>query len=123
MKKEKTFYPDYLIEITVVILIILEITIILALLFPPMIGRQINFSTPFQPLPEWYFYWLFQLVRYFPGKLTFVGAVVIPFLAAAVFICIPFIDKRKHGRIMTLFAAVILLTLFIVLTIIPALKY
>lgn len=123
MKKEKTFYPDYLIEICVIVLIILELTVVLALLFPPMIGRQINFSTPFQPLPEWYFYWLFQLVRYFPGKLTFIGAVAIPFTAAAVFIFIPFIDKRKHGRIITLAAAVLLLTLFLVLTIIPALKY
>lgn len=123
MKREKNFYPDYLIEISVVVIVVLELTIVLALLSPPMIGRQINFSTPFQPLPEWYFYWLFQLVRYFPGKLTFVGSVVIPSIAAAVFISIPFIEKRKHGRALTLFAAITLIILFLILTIIPAVRY
>jgi len=123
MKREKRFYPDYLIEISIVILSLIEMTVLLALLFTPALGRQINFSAPFQPLPEWYFYWLFQLVRYFPGKLTFLGAVIIPFAAAGFFVGIPFLEKRKHGRIIVISTFVLLVLSFLILTIIPALRY
>jgi quinol-cytochrome oxidoreductase complex cytochrome b subunit len=122
MKNGKEFYPDYLIEILIVIFILLEATLILALLYPPAIGRQIDFSAPFQPLPEWYFLWLYQLVRYFPGKFTFLGAVVIPCAAILILIGIPFIDRRKHGRIIAITAGLILLLTFLIMTVIPLLK-
>ncbi|MCK7504993.1 MAG: hypothetical protein MZV70_13545 [Desulfobacterales bacterium] len=36
-------------------------------------GPPDRLSQPFQPKPEWYFLWLFQLVRYFPGRAPHVG--------------------------------------------------
>lgn len=123
IKEKKDFYPDYLIEILITIFVIVELMLFLALLFPPAIGRPIDFSAPYQPLPEWYFYWLFQLVRYFSGALTFLGAVLFPVAAFLTLMLIPFIDRGKRGRIIALCTGFGLLVVFIVLTLIPALKY
>ena len=30
------------------------------------------------PRPEWYFLWLFEMLKYFPGELEWVGTVIIP---------------------------------------------
>jgi len=77
-KNEKTFFPYYFFEITVVALFTLEAVLILAVLFPPAIGREIDFSAQFSPRPEWYFLFLYELTKFFPGKWTFVGAVLLP---------------------------------------------
>jgi len=122
-KERRDFYPDYLFEILVVAAVVLELVVALALLFPPQIGRQIDFSAPFQPLPEWYFYWLFQIVRYFPGQLTFIGAFLIPCAALLLLICIPFIDRDGRGRLAAVCVGAILVLTFVVFTLIPALRY
>ena len=61
--REKKFYPDYLFEILVVCLAALEIVLALSYFLAPRIGRPIDFSRNFQPLPEWYFLFLYQLFK------------------------------------------------------------
>ncbi len=115
--KNKKFYPDYLAEIIVSILVALEVLIILAFVFYPSIGREIDFTRPFQPKPEWYFLWLYKLVSYFPGDIMFVGTVIIPLIFVILFLLIPFIDRGEKGRlaanliVIFLFATLIILTL------------
>lgn len=118
--KEKQFYPDYLIEIIFVIFLTAELALILALVYPPAIGRHIDFSAQFQPKPEWYFLWLYQLVRYFPGKTAFIGTVLIPLFSIILLSLIPYIDRGPRGRLRAILAGIILLLAFIVLTLIPA---
>ena len=89
----REFYPDYLSEILIVIIVTLGAVFVLAMLFAPTLGREINFVSAYQPKPEWYFLWLYELIRYFPGKLSVFGAVVIPLFAVALMMFIPFIDK------------------------------
>ena len=109
MNRQKEFYPDYLIEILLVIFLIVELIVTLALLYPPGIGRQIDFSTPFSPRPEWYFLWLYQLIRYFPGSWIVIGTTVIPLTAVLVLILTPFIDKGKLGRLKVVIVGMLLL--------------
>jgi quinol-cytochrome oxidoreductase complex cytochrome b subunit len=116
MKRQKEFYPDYLIEILLVIFLIVELIVIFALLFPPAIGREIDFSTPFSPRPEWYFLWLYQLVRYFPGNRIVIGTTVIPLAIVLFLIFIPFIDKGRLGRLKVVIAGILLLLSSVVLT-------
>jgi len=71
VNRQKEFYPDYLIEILLVIFFIVELIVTLALLFPPPIGRQIDFSAPFSPKPEWYFLFMFQVFKFLPGEILF----------------------------------------------------
>ncbi|MCL4456772.1 MAG: hypothetical protein M1147_12245 [Nitrospirae bacterium] len=120
-KREKKFYPDYFSEIIVSILIAVEILIILALIYYPSIGRQIDFTKPFQPRPEWYFLWLYQLVRYFPGKSAFIGTVMIPAAFVLLLLMIPYIDKGEKGRIKAVAAGSVILLAFVILTILSLL--
>ncbi|HDO22500.1 MAG TPA: hypothetical protein ENH38_09235 [Nitrospirae bacterium] len=120
--EEKEFYPDYLAEILLIVFIALEVTIVLALVYPQGIGRQINFSTPYRPLPEWYFLWLYQIVRYFPGRWAFVGTILLPVTAVLILIFIPYIDRGKRGRLKAILAGLILLLSFLIFTLLPALN-
>jgi len=91
--KEKTFFPYYLFEITVVALFTVEAVLVLSVLFPSDIGREIDFAAQYSPRPEWYFLFLYQLTKYFPGAWTFVGAVLLPGLAFSVLLLAPFLDS------------------------------
>jgi cytochrome b6-f complex subunit 4 len=122
VNQQKEFYPDYLIDILLVIFLMVELIVTLALIYPPDIGRQIDFSTPFSPKPEWYFLWLYQLIRYFPGKWIIIGTMVIPLVMALIFIFIPLIDRSKYGKPMVLIAGSLLLLFFGLFTIFASLN-
>lgn len=122
MNRQKEFYPDYLIEILLVIFFLVELIATLALLYPPSIGRQIDISAPFSPEPEWYFLWLYQLIRYFPGKRIVIGTTVIPLTTVLILILIPFIDKSRWGRLKVIIAGIVLLLLFVLFTMAAALN-
>jgi len=123
--QENKFFPYYFFEISLVALFTIEVALIFAVLFPPVVGREIDFLAQYSPRPEWYFLFLYQLTKYFPGRWTFVGAVLLPGLAFSVLLLAPFLDsgsetalkKRKAAIIVgfTLLAAVIFLTVLALL--------
>jgi len=98
-KPEKKFYPDYLFEILVVTLVSVEIVIALSYLYAPVTGRPIDFSRNFLPLPEWYFLFLYQLLKYFPGKWAFLGVMVIPLAGIYLLYALPFMEKTRSRRL------------------------
>ncbi len=119
MLNKKSFYPDYLVEIVLTIFLVIEAVVVLALLFPQHTGRMINFAAAYQPRPEWYFLWLYQLVRYFHGKWIFVGTVLVPLSIVLFIILVPWIDRLRNGRKAVLTGTFIILSLFVLFTIIP----
>jgi ubiquinol-cytochrome c reductase cytochrome b subunit len=52
----------------------------------------------YTPRPEWYFLWLFQMLKYFPGKLELLGAHGIPALLVGLLLLLPFLDRREERR-------------------------
>jgi cytochrome b6-f complex subunit 4 len=118
--QENKFFPYYFFEITLIALFVIEVVLIFAVLFPPAVGREIDFSAQYSPRPEWYFLFLYQLTKYFPGRWTFVGAVLIPGLAFSILLLAPFLDsgpetalKKRKATVavgFALLAAVIFLT-------------
>jgi len=46
------------------------------------------------PRPEWYFMFLFEMLKYFPGKLEWVGTTIIPGLVVLLLFLLPFIDRN-----------------------------
>lgn len=50
------------------------------------------------PRPEWYFMWMFQLLKYFPGKLEGVAIVGLGLLIAVALFGLPFFDRnpKRH---------------------------
>jgi quinol-cytochrome oxidoreductase complex cytochrome b subunit len=95
-KDEKKFFPYYFFEIAVVALLTVEAVLVLAALFPPAVGREIDFSAQYSPRPEWYFLFLYELTKYFPGRWTFVGAVLIPCATFTLLLLAPFLDTGKE---------------------------
>ncbi len=93
---ENKFFPYYFFEITAIALFTVEGVLLLAAVFPPSIGREIDFSAQYSPRPEWYFLFLYQLTKYFPGRWTFIGAVLLPGLAFSAILLAPFLDSSKE---------------------------
>ncbi|MBI3563914.1 MAG: c-type cytochrome [Elusimicrobia bacterium] len=55
-------------------------------------------DTTYNPRPEWYFLFLFQALKAFPGSLEPVAAVVLPGLGVGFLLLLPFIDSgpKRH---------------------------
>ncbi len=53
-------------------------------------------DTSYIPRPEWYFLFLFQLLKYFPGEIEWIGTAVLPGLAVLTLFLLPFIDRNPH---------------------------
>lgn len=124
-KSDKTFFPYYFFEVAVVVLFTVEAVLLLAVLFPPAVGREIDLSAPYAPRPEWYFLFLYQLTKYFPGTWTFVGAVLLPGLAFSALLLVPVLDgtegRPRRNRLPVLLAGSVLLAAVILLTILALL--
>ena len=52
------------------------------------------------PRPEWYFLFLFQMLKYFPGQIEWIGTAVVPGLAVLALLLLPFYDRSpfRHWR-------------------------
>jgi ubiquinol-cytochrome c reductase cytochrome b subunit len=50
------------------------------------------------PRPEWYFLGLFQLLKYFPGRLEVIGTVILPGIGTALLFALPWLDRSASRR-------------------------
>ncbi len=48
--------------------------------------------------PEWYFLFLFQFLKYFPGKTEIIGAIVLPTLVLVLIAAMPFLGRWRLGH-------------------------
>lgn len=57
-------------------------------------------DTSYVPRPEWYFLFLFEMLKFFPGQIEFLGTAVIPGLAILLLLLLPFYDRsiKRHPR-------------------------
>ena len=91
----KPFYPVSLAKDAAAVLIVFIAIIALALWFPTEVGQFPDpTDTNYNPRPEWYFLFLFQFLKYFPGSLEPVVAVILPSVAILGLILLPFADRR-----------------------------
>ncbi len=97
---DELFYPSFLFkEIFVMMLIFILVAVILAIYFPVELGNPADpTDNQFIPKPEWYFLALYELLRFFPGKLEFVATAIIPGGALMLMFLLPFIDKHPEQR-------------------------
>jgi len=52
------------------------------------------------PRPEWYFLFLFEMLKYFPGAIEWVGTAILPGLAVLALFLLPFYDRSpfRHWK-------------------------
>lgn len=97
---DEIFYPSFLFkEIVVMMLIFILVAIILALVFPVGLGDPADpTDNLFVPKPEWYFMSLYELLKFFPGKLEVIATAIIPSGGIVILFLIPFLDKNPEKR-------------------------
>jgi ubiquinol-cytochrome c reductase cytochrome b subunit len=106
------FYPVQVFKDTVAIFVVFAILFTLALAARvPLEQLADPTETAYTPRPEWYFLFLFQVLKLMPGPLEVLGSVVLPGLAILALILVPFIDRNEMIRVTrrTFAAAVVLL--------------
>jgi quinol-cytochrome oxidoreductase complex cytochrome b subunit len=111
-----------LFEILVVTIITIELVIALALLFPPDIGRKIDFNAMYQPKPEWYFLWLYELVKYFPGKWAFIGTAVLPLAIFILITLAPFFGKGQETSLRKRWKAVLIASVLLIFVVVLTIR-
>lgn len=93
------FWPEVIAEDAVASLVVFMILLVLiAVLGVQTEARADPTDTTYIPRPEWYFMFLFQLVKYFPGNLEWVGVLVIPGLFVLMLFLLPFLSGGPERR-------------------------
>jgi ubiquinol-cytochrome c reductase cytochrome b subunit len=88
------FYPQQAARDVLVVLIVLGALAAFAWRgTPPLEGPADPTDATYIPRPEWYFLALFQMLKYFPGRLEVVGAMVVPGLVAGALALLPWLDR------------------------------
>jgi len=98
-KKGLPFFPDILFKDAVISLVVFLILVALAYFLGAPLEPQANpADSNYTPRPEWYFMFLFQLLKYFPGTLEVIGVFIIPTLAIILLFVLPLLDRspRRH---------------------------
>jgi menaquinol-cytochrome c reductase cytochrome b/c subunit len=114
----KPFYPFAMFEDTVMSLVVVTMIVALAaiwkwtswgphhdgthqgLLGPEFTAPADPGTTNFVPRPDWYFYFLFYLLRIFKWpESVFLGTVGVPTIALILLIALPFYDVRRERRL------------------------
>jgi ubiquinol-cytochrome c reductase cytochrome b subunit len=88
------FYPHQAArDVTVVSIVLVALFVLAWRGMPAMEGPANPTDATYIPRPEWYFLGLFQLLKYFPGKLEVVGAILLPTLIGALLALLPWLDR------------------------------
>jgi quinol-cytochrome oxidoreductase complex cytochrome b subunit len=121
------FFPNVLLKDLIVWLLVLGVVVTLSTILPPEIGKK---ADPLAPAPEnikpeWYFLFLFQTLKLFPGEIAGLNGetIAIVFISCAIlfFFLIPLFDRKSlRGERSLLFTwiGVIYTLYFVVMTIV-----
>ena len=100
LKAKKSFYPEQVFKDTVAVFIAFAILFTMAIAVRVPLERLADpTDTSYIPRPEWYFLFLFQMLKVFEGPLEVLGTVVLPTLAVLALIVTPFVDRSKVVRV------------------------
>src|SRR5579885_2216546 len=132
-ERGKSFYPFAMFEDTVMSLVVVSVIVGLAIvwkwtsygphhdgLHKGLVGPE--YAPPadpgtvsFVPRPDWYFYFLFYLLRIFKWPETvFLGTIGVPTICLILLLVLPFIDLRRERRLLRRPVAVVAAALTIV---------
>src|SRR5438067_13259791 len=109
-QRGKPFYPYAMFHDTVMSLVVVCVIFMLAVIwrygwFGDTLGalngpKADPGTTSFVPRPDWYFYFLFYLLRIFKWpESVFLGTVGVPTIALMLLIGLPCLDRRRECRI------------------------
>jgi menaquinol-cytochrome c reductase cytochrome b/c subunit len=109
----KPFFPNAMFHDTVMSLVVVSIIIVLSIVWHEtangthagLLGKEYDDKADsgtfsFVPRPDWYFYFLFYLLRIFKWPDSVIlGTVGIPTVLLVLLLAVPFVDKRLERRL------------------------
>ena len=98
-KPDATFWPDQVFCDAVACLAVMATVLFLVFwTHGAELGAPADPSESFDARPDWYFVFLFQLLKYFGGEYEVVGAILLPGALVALVVLMPFFGKWKLGH-------------------------
>jgi menaquinol-cytochrome c reductase cytochrome b/c subunit len=131
-KRGKPFYPYAMFHDTVMSLVVVAVIVVLAVVWKwttpgdhtgtgagwlgPLYTDQADpGTTSFVPRPDWYFYFLFYLLRIFKWPDSVIlGTVGIPTIIMVLMLALPFVDTRRERRLSRRPVAVVITILTVI---------
>src|ERR671926_1313795 len=94
----KPFFPYAIAKDGAMACVTLGVIITLSILFGAELGPKADpTTTTYTPRPEWYFFFLFELLRVVkPPALVFIATVGVPTICMVLLILLPFIDRNPE---------------------------
>ena len=96
-KGGEPFFPHTLFKDAVVSVVVFGVIFVLALVFristEPVADPT---STTYNPRPEWYFLYLFEFLKHFPGSMEPVAVVIIPGIMVLLMFMLPLVDRSRE---------------------------
>ncbi len=99
-KPDAAFWPDQVLKDAVACLAVLATVLFFIIRnHGAELGAPADPSEPYSAArPEWYFLFLFQFLKYFPGGTEVWGAIILPGVLMAVIFAMPFLGKWRLGH-------------------------
>ena len=94
----KPFFPYAIMKDSIMASITIGVIILMAILFGAELGPKADpTTTTYTPRPEWYFFFLFELLRVVkPPDLVFVATIGIPTVCLVLLLLLPFFDRNPE---------------------------
>ncbi len=98
--RTEAFFPNFLLKEWMVAVVVLIAFMMLVVVQPaPLEPTPANPNeSDYIPLPDWYFLFLYQFLKYFPGDWKIVGSIVIPGILGLAFLLAPWLDRGPERR-------------------------
>jgi menaquinol-cytochrome c reductase cytochrome b/c subunit len=99
-KKGKPFFPYAILKDSAMALIVVAVIMLMSLILGAEQGPKADpTTTTYVPRPEWYFFFLFELLRVIkPPALVPIATVGIPTIAMVLLLLLPFYDRGPERR-------------------------
>jgi menaquinol-cytochrome c reductase cytochrome b/c subunit len=99
-KKGKPFFPYAVLKDTTMMFVVALVIIVMSIVLGAEHGPKVDpTTTTYVPRPEWYFFFLFELLRVLkPPWLTPIATIGIPTIAMVLLLLLPFYDRNPERR-------------------------
>src|ERR671917_2230842 len=96
----KPFFPYAVLKDSLMACITLAVIIAMAIILGAELGPKADpTTTTYVPRPEWYFFFLFELLRVVkPPELVFLATIGIPTICLVLLVLLPFYDRNAERR-------------------------
>lgn len=96
--KGEPFFPYTVYKDGIMAIVTLAVIILMAVVLGAELGPKADpTTTTYVPRPEWYFFFLFELLRVVePPSLVFLATIGIPTICMVLLILLPFVDRNPE---------------------------